>query len=105
MNSAKKIGIVNERRQVAIRMMACRNNWTTAEAIRKFNEAGVVAPQLKKYRSFKKARAFARNLGLKNQAEWRAFTKSKKLPSDIPANPNNTYKDKGWVSMGDWLGK
>lgn len=26
------------------------------------------------------------------------------LPADIPANPNQTYKDKGWKGMGDWLG-
>ena len=27
-----------------------------------------------------------------------------KLPDDIPAYPNGTYKDKGWNGMGDWLG-
>ena len=30
--------------------------------------------------------------------------KSGKLPADIPTNPNQTYKDKGWAGMGDWLG-
>jgi hypothetical protein len=25
-------------------------------------------------------------------------------PIDIPAGPRRTYKDKGWISMGDWLG-
>lgn len=65
---------------------------------------GIVAPRLRKYRSFRKAREFAQNLVLKNGTEWRAFTKTGKLPIDIPANPNQTYKDKGWISWGDWLG-
>jgi superfamily II DNA or RNA helicase len=65
---------------------------------------GTVAPRLKQYRPFKKARVFARSLKLNNNAEWRAFTKSEKLPKDIPANPNQTYKDAGWDGYGDWLG-
>jgi hypothetical protein len=65
---------------------------------------GRVANQLKEYRPFKKARAFARNLNLNSVVEWIAYTKSGELPEDIPATPNNTYKDKGWAGMGDWLG-
>ena len=34
-----------------------------------------------KYRSFKKARAFVRSLGLKSQAEWRDYCKSGKKPA------------------------
>lgn len=26
-------------------------------------------------------------------------------PNNIPANPSQVYKDKGWTSWGDWLGK
>jgi hypothetical protein len=65
---------------------------------------GYVASQMREYRSFKEAREFARSLNLKSQKEWFKFTKSGKLPNDIPANPNQTYKDKGWDGMGDWLG-
>ncbi len=65
---------------------------------------GTVATQMRQYRSFKKARTFARSLGLKSQTEWIDFGKSGKLPPDIPAYPNQTYKDKGWAGMGDWLG-
>ena len=25
-------------------------------------------------------------------------------PDDIPASPNNTYKNSGWSGWGDWLG-
>ena len=65
---------------------------------------GVIATFNVKYRPFKKARAFVRNLNLKNQAEWFEYTKSGALPVDIPATPNQVYKDKCWAGMGDWLG-
>ena len=65
---------------------------------------GSIAPQLRKYRSFRKARAFACGLNLQSRTEWTAFTKSGELPTDIPVAPNLVYKDEGWVSMGDWLG-
>ena len=32
------------------------------------------------------------------------YYRSGKLPTDIPTTPRKTYKDKGWVGMGDWLG-
>ena len=59
---------------------------------------------LRQYRSFKKARAFVRGLGLKSQAEWSAYCKSGKKPDDIPANPDHIYAKTGWAGMGDWLG-
>ncbi len=65
---------------------------------------GRVANQLKKHRSFTKARQFARSLNLHSNTEWLEFSKSGKLPDDIPAYPNKTYKDQGWKGMGDWLG-
>jgi len=65
---------------------------------------GTVAPRFRQYRSFPRARSWARSLGLKSGAEWQAFCKSGKLPSDIPASPNNTYAQRGWKGMGDWLG-
>jgi hypothetical protein len=65
---------------------------------------GYIAPRLRKYRPFKAARAFARSLGLKSSAEWVAFTKSGKLPPDIPAYPRQTYIAQGWSGFGDWLG-
>jgi hypothetical protein len=70
---------------------------------------GRIADQIKQYRSFHQARAFARNLMLKSQFEWFAFSKGRmprrgRLPSDIPAGPQNTYAGKGWVSWGNWLG-
>ncbi|MEY4966703.1 MAG: hypothetical protein RL274_2286, partial [Pseudomonadota bacterium] len=56
------------------------------------------------WRPFKQARAFARKLKLKSEAEWRSCTKTGKLPSDVPADPGQAYEGKGWAGMGDWLG-
>jgi superfamily II DNA or RNA helicase len=63
-----------------------------------------IATQNIKFRPFENARAFARTLKLKNQKEWQLYCKSGKKPSDIPQKPERTYKNKGWISYGDWLG-
>jgi hypothetical protein len=55
------------------------------------------------YRSFEKAREFARGLKFKNRKEWRKYSKSHNKPQNIPASPEKTYK-KDWKGMGDWLG-
>jgi hypothetical protein len=65
---------------------------------------GTVAPRLRQYRSFKKARAFVRGLDLKSEGEWRDYCKSGKRPADIPTNPNRVYANDGWGGKGDWLG-
>ena len=61
------------------------------------------------YRDFKLAREFVRTLGLKGDKDWRDYCRGRLAgysakPSDIPAGPWGTYKNKGWASMGDWLG-
>ncbi len=58
----------------------------------------------KNFLSFKDARHFVHNLGLKNQVEWYQYTKSNKKPANIPSTPYSVYKNKGWKGMGDWLG-
>jgi hypothetical protein len=63
-----------------------------------------IATNKRRYRSFNDARTFVRKLGLKSANAWRDFTKSGKLPADIPAGPNRTYAKKGWSDWGDWLG-
>jgi superfamily II DNA or RNA helicase len=65
---------------------------------------GSVAFQLREYRSFEYARTFARDLGLKSAVEWKDYAKSGALPVDIPATPQHVYAQKGWRSIGDWLG-
>jgi hypothetical protein len=65
---------------------------------------GRVANQLRQFRSFENARAFARGLQFKSGEEWRDYCKSGKKPGDIPTNPYQTYASDGWAGMGDWLG-
>ena len=70
---------------------------------------GTIAPFLRKYRPFEKARGFVRSLELKSQADWQRYCQGEFFdkppkPDDIPASPSGTYQDKGWKGIGDWLG-
>jgi superfamily II DNA or RNA helicase len=65
---------------------------------------GRVADNLRRFRAFKKARAFVRKLGLKSETEWREYLSSGKKPHDIPAHPRSAYAKAGWSGMADWLG-
>jgi len=65
------------------------------------------------YRSFKKAREFARSLRLTKCEDWFYYCSDNfqkthfkpKLPKDIPRQPQKFYKKMGcWVSWPDWLG-
>jgi hypothetical protein len=56
------------------------------------------------WKSFTEGRALARGLGLKSQKGWKEWSKSGQRPSDIPSDPDNVYRDNGWVSWPDWLG-
>ena len=57
-----------------------------------------------KARSFEDARKFVRSLKLESFDEYRKYCKSGKKPADIPTAPNTVYENKGWRSVGDWLG-
>jgi superfamily II DNA or RNA helicase len=71
--------------------------------------SGFIATSLRNYRDIESAKKFVHKLKLKTNDEWRAYCKryrnnSKKLPSDIPENPQIVYFNKGWKGLGDWLG-
>ncbi|NNN04523.1 MAG: zinc-ribbon domain-containing protein [Elusimicrobia bacterium] len=68
-----------------------------------------ITARRRKWRQFEKAKTFVVALGLKSQSEWRkwlrgSFAHLPKRPKDIPAKPERVYRDKGWVSISDWLG-
>lgn len=63
----------------------------------------VIAPRLRQYLPFPEARAFVQKLGLKNESEWRTYSKSADKPANIPANPQLIYGFQ-FRSYGDWLG-
>ena len=65
---------------------------------------GTIANQKKKYRKFLLARKYSRGLKILTKDEWNKFCKSGNTPEDIPFSPNSVYKNKGWISWGDWLG-
>ena len=58
----------------------------------------------KQMTSFKEARKFVRELGLKSDHEWKQYCKSGNKPEYIPTNPDKFYKNAGWKSLPDWLG-
>ena len=69
---------------------------------------GIIATNLRKYRTFKQARDFVHSLNLNSQKEWKIFCKGQLLkkgvlPSDIPAAAHRIYKNKGWKGYRDWL--
>ena len=63
-----------------------------------------VQDQLKVFRPFKEARAFVHGLRLLKQKDWVSYCMSGNRPSDIPRNPDDLYKEKGWINWNDWLG-
>eukprot|EP00947_MAST-08B_sp_MAST-8B-sp1_P003069 g3069.t1 len=58
----------------------------------------------KKVLSFQDARETVRRLGLTSEREWREWSKSGQRPCNVPGNPDQVYKGKGWVSYPDWMG-
>ena len=63
----------------------------------------------KKFRSFEKAREFARSLKLKSEKEWEQYRRGKlkgykPIAEDIPKYPRRVYKGQGWQGISDWLG-
>jgi hypothetical protein len=74
-----------------------------------FLGTGKVSKEMKAFRPFRQARAYARSLGLTGRAEWYAFALGDRpdkgtLPADIPVRPDQTYAKAGWTSWGDFLG-
>jgi hypothetical protein len=70
---------------------------------------GRVATFLLPVRPFRKARAFARSLGLHAVREWLDYCRGKipdmpPLPEDIRACPEKVYRTHGWRGYADWLG-
>ncbi|MBE0573901.1 hypothetical protein IH575_03295 [Candidatus Dojkabacteria bacterium] len=68
-----------------------------------------VATRLRSYRPFLEAREFVHRLGLKSHREWVNYCRGHlpgkgRKPENIPAAPNEVYKDQGWIRWADWIG-
>lgn len=56
------------------------------------------------FKEFYDARRFTHSLNLKTKDDWYSYWGKNNRPQDIPASPNSTYAEKGWISWADWLG-
>jgi hypothetical protein len=61
------------------------------------------------YRPFRRARSWARKLGLSGQREWADYCVGRLRngpvkPNDIPSSPDHVYRRNGWTGWSDWLG-
>jgi hypothetical protein len=57
-----------------------------------------------KWLPFDEARAKARELDISSSKRWLEIDK-KDLPKGVPKAPQAIYRDRGWVSWTDWLGR
>jgi len=61
------------------------------------------------YYSFEEARDFVHSLKLDTKGDckrnWLQYCRSGKKPKEMPICPSSVYKESGWVSWPDWLGK
>jgi len=78
-----------------------RDQWTT---MGDFLGTGFVADKNKVWMSFEKARTLVQKFEFKNRGEYKKEWNAGKISKDVPATPENVYKNKGWVSWGDFLG-
>jgi hypothetical protein len=65
---------------------------------------GQVSTHQRKYRPFEKGKQFVRKLKLETKDNWIEYTKTGKLPNDIPHYPDAVYANSGWSGWGNWLG-
>lgn len=57
------------------------------------------------WRPYKEAKAFAQSLRMSKKQEWLDFSKTDKLPKDIPRRPDLYYRKRDeWVSWPNFLG-
>lgn len=65
---------------------------------------GFIHCSKRQFRNFEDAQKLAQSLEIKTYREWRAWAKTESRPKDIPSHPYKTYKYKGWVNWGHFLG-
>ena len=65
---------------------------------------GKIASKDRVYLPFEEARHNVHLLKIPTQKLWINYTKQNGFPENIPKKPERTYKECGWVSLGDWLG-
>ena len=78
-----------------------RNEWVSWEDFLGFS----IEDRKNKYLPFFECRDIVRKFNLSGQKEWGEYHRKNQLYKiGIPSNPNQIYKNTGWVSYSDWLG-
>jgi len=58
-----------------------------------------------KFYKYEEAKKIIRPFRVKSSRTWKDFRKSNEFPERIPADPPTFYKEYGWVSWADFLGR
>nr|AIF19121.1 hypothetical protein [uncultured marine thaumarchaeote KM3_85_E11] len=58
----------------------------------------------KSWLSYDKASDACKKAGIKTQNEFEEASKNGTLPKGVPTHPEKTYKGKGWIDLGTFLG-
>ena len=63
-------------------------------------------PNLVNYINYGDAKKYIKKKSnkIKNEKEWKLLAKNHLIPNYIPNRPNRYYKNRGWISWGDFLG-
>ncbi len=56
------------------------------------------------YLPYEQAKEWVHTLQLATKSEWVDYTRTHRLPKNIPKDPYTTYRYQGYISMSDWLG-
>ena len=68
-----------------------------------FLGTGNLGPKTK-FWSYEISRNFVHKLKLKSRKEWSDYLLNNLIPKGLSRSPGSTYKNKGWLGWGDWLG-
>ena len=69
-----------------------------------FLGTGYVYQGFREYKSYEDAKEYLKSFRLTGQRQWRKLKREVNLPADIPSDPYKVYKNRGWVSFGDFFG-
>lgn len=64
---------------------------------------GRIANHKKEFLLYSDAKKIIHTLNIKTNKEWREFCRNNR-PKNIPSNPDQYYKKRGWISWYDFLG-
>jgi len=54
--------------------------------------------------TYNEAKIILKNYEVGSKSEWKTFKDSDNFPLELPKSPSSKYKNKGWISWGDFLG-